>query len=122
MKIQRVIVRVVHSVEGTGVLAHISETWARTDALASHIPKKGRIPSENFLVQRGCIPSWTYSKADVYRGSTVCILTYSSTSGYECLPLRAVQVTSTKYSDNLPQYSRYKFFGIRATLWNKLNS
>jgi hypothetical protein len=26
-----------------------------------------------FRVQTGRIPSWTYSKADVYRGTTVCV-------------------------------------------------
>jgi hypothetical protein len=32
---------------------------------------KGRIPVKIFRVQTGRIPSWTYSKADVYRGTTV---------------------------------------------------
>jgi hypothetical protein len=34
-------------------------------------PKKYRIPGKIFRVQTGRIPSWTYSKADVYRGTTV---------------------------------------------------
>jgi hypothetical protein len=38
---------------------------------ASRIPNKGRIPNKNFRVQTGRISSWTYSKADVYRGTTV---------------------------------------------------
>jgi hypothetical protein len=38
---------------------------------ASRIPNKGRIPGKIFRVQTGHIPSWTYSKADVYRGTTV---------------------------------------------------
>jgi hypothetical protein len=38
---------------------------------ASSIPNKGRIPGKIVRVQTGSIPSWTYSKADVYRDTTV---------------------------------------------------
>jgi hypothetical protein len=38
---------------------------------STRIPNKGRIPGKIFRVQTGRIPSWTYSKADVYRGTTV---------------------------------------------------
>jgi hypothetical protein len=36
----------------------------------SRIPNKGRIPGRIIRVQTGRIPSLTYSKADVYRGTT----------------------------------------------------
>jgi hypothetical protein len=38
---------------------------------ASRIPNKDHIPGKIFRVQTGRIPIWTYSKADVYRGTTV---------------------------------------------------
>jgi hypothetical protein len=38
---------------------------------ASRIPNKGRIPGNICRVQTGRISIWTYSKADVYRGTTV---------------------------------------------------
>jgi hypothetical protein len=38
---------------------------------ASRIPNKGRIPGKIFRVKTGRIPRLTYSKADVYRGTTV---------------------------------------------------
>jgi hypothetical protein len=41
---------------------------------ASRIPNKGRIPGKIFRVKTGRIPSWTYSKEDVYRGTTLILL------------------------------------------------
>jgi hypothetical protein len=53
---------------------------------ASRIPNKGRIPNKIFRVQTGRISSWTYSKADVYRGTTVLLtlLTYLSSFSRTC--------------------------------------
>jgi hypothetical protein len=43
---------------------------------ASRIPNKGRIQCKIFRVQTGRIPNWTYSKADVYRGTTANVYMY----------------------------------------------
>jgi hypothetical protein len=51
-----------------------SWTWLRLtrfDFYASRIPNKGGIRGKIFRVQTGRIPNWTYSKADIYRGTTV---------------------------------------------------
>jgi hypothetical protein len=48
---------------------------------ATRIPNKGRIANKIFRVQTGRISSWTYSKADVYRGSTVITLSSSALKG-----------------------------------------
>ena len=42
-----------------------------TDTRTSRIPNEGRIPRKMFRVQTGHIPSWTYSKVDIYQGSSV---------------------------------------------------
>ena len=55
-----VIAQVVHSMEGAGVL--LSD--------AAWIVFQTKIVYQAKLLA-GCIPSWTYSKADIYQGSTI---------------------------------------------------
>jgi hypothetical protein len=63
-----------------------------------------RIPNKIFRVQTGRVPSWTYSRADVYRGTTVLVNRYSpSRSGQS--PNKMVNWMSLYFPKYLPLLS-----------------
>jgi hypothetical protein len=86
---------------------------------ASRIPNKGRIPNKIFRVQTGRISIWTYSKADIYRGTTAYMLVQKWLKIYFCGIMESTfhwEASSWPATEETPQiYGTGSFFTVFTT-------